>query len=77
VDLPGIQRHGKWSIRGGGQIAYDVIPLNFAITACHGIQTEPEIDADLQAVGRASMVAPPAPAANRAQASLKPAASCK
>ncbi|HEX8882091.1 MAG TPA: TonB-dependent receptor, partial [Candidatus Acidoferrum sp.] len=25
--------HGKWSIRGGGQIAYDVIPLNFAINA--------------------------------------------
>ena len=24
---------GKWSIRGGGQIAYDVIPLNFAINA--------------------------------------------
>ena len=22
--------HGKWSIRGGAQIAYDVIPLNFA-----------------------------------------------
>jgi len=25
--------HGKWSIRGGGQIAYDVIPLNFAINS--------------------------------------------
>jgi hypothetical protein len=24
---------GKWSIRGGGQIAYDVIPLNFAINS--------------------------------------------
>src|SRR5258708_28394171 len=25
--------HGKWSIRGGGQIAYDIIPLNFAINS--------------------------------------------
>ncbi|HKW31403.1 MAG TPA: TonB-dependent receptor [Candidatus Acidoferrum sp.] len=25
--------HGKWSIRGGGQIAYDVIPLNFAVNS--------------------------------------------
>ncbi|HXY25616.1 MAG TPA: TonB-dependent receptor [Candidatus Acidoferrum sp.] len=25
--------HGKWSIRGGGQIAYDVIPTNFAINS--------------------------------------------
>lgn len=25
--------HGKWSVRGGGQIAYDVIPLNFAINS--------------------------------------------
>lgn len=25
--------HGKWSIRGGGQIAYDVIPNNFAINS--------------------------------------------
>jgi hypothetical protein len=24
---------GKWSIRGGGQIAYDVIPLNFAVNS--------------------------------------------
>ena len=25
--------HGKWSIRGGGQISYDVIPNNFAINS--------------------------------------------
>lgn len=25
--------HGKWSIRGGGQIAYDVIPTNFAVNS--------------------------------------------
>jgi len=25
--------HGKWSIRGGGQVAYDVIPLNFAVNS--------------------------------------------
>jgi hypothetical protein len=25
--------HGKWSVRGGAQIAYDVIPLNFAINS--------------------------------------------
>jgi hypothetical protein len=25
--------HGKWSIRGGGQISYDVIPNNFAVNS--------------------------------------------
>jgi hypothetical protein len=36
--------HGKWSIRGGGQIAYDVIPLNFAINSLPPeLQTEQNI----------------------------------
>ena len=35
---------GKWSIRGGGQIAYDVIPLNFAINSLPPeLQTEQNV----------------------------------
>jgi hypothetical protein len=37
--------HGKWSIRGGGQIAYDVIPLNFAINSLPPeLQTEQNVN---------------------------------
>jgi len=42
--------HGKWSIRGGAQIAYDVIPNNFAINSLPPeLQTEqnPEITCSL------------------------------
>ena len=49
--------HGKWSIRGGGQIAYDVIPLNFAINSL-----PPELQTEQNTKATCSSTNPPAPA---------------
>jgi hypothetical protein len=48
---------GKWSIRGGGQIAYDVIPLNFAINSL-----PPELQTEQNVKITCSSTNPPPPA---------------
>jgi len=48
---------GKWSIRGGGQIAYDVIPLNFAINSL-----PPELQTEQNTKATCSSTNPPPPA---------------
>lgn len=47
--------HGKWSIRGGGQIAYDVIPLNFAINSL-----PPELQTEQNPTLTCALPSPPA-----------------
>ncbi|HEX8838587.1 MAG TPA: TonB-dependent receptor, partial [Candidatus Acidoferrum sp.] len=47
--------HGKWSIRGGGQIAYDVIPLNFAINSL-----PPELQTEQNPTLTCKLPSPPA-----------------
>ncbi|HYL87120.1 MAG TPA: TonB-dependent receptor [Candidatus Angelobacter sp.] len=47
--------HGKWSIRGGGQIAYDVIPLNFAINSL-----PPELQSEQNSTLTCKQSSPPA-----------------
>jgi len=48
---------GKWSIRGGGQIAYDVIPLNFAVNSL-----PPELQTEQNVQITCNSTNPPAPA---------------
>src|SRR4029077_7374955 len=47
--------HGKWSIRGGAQIAYDVIPNNFAINSL-----PPELQTEQNPAITCSLSSPPA-----------------